>query len=343
MYQLIQGDAENTGLPDKSVDLVLGSPPYCEQRTYLENGQNIGIARTWEDWIEWMIRVTHEGLRVSRGLVIWVAACPTRDKNYMPACEGLMYEWRKRGGHLWRPCIWYRVGIPGSGHKQWFRADTEYCMAFKREGDLPYADNTACGHPPKWGCGGEMSNRKSDGTRVNRMAPLINSGATVKNGDFVRSEGKRPSHYVVTHREKDGSRRDKEYGPPVLANPGNFLEIEFEDWEFPNEYLEPSVIRHPVGGGLLGHPLSHSNEAPYPEALASFFIKSFVPVGGTVADFFSGSGTTCAAAEKLGRNSIGIDLRESQIKIARERLENPNMKKPSKRKNDGENLFGSAA
>ena len=28
-----------------------------------------------------------------------------------------------------------------------------------REGKLPWSDNTACGHPPKWAPGGEMSHR----------------------------------------------------------------------------------------------------------------------------------------------------------------------------------------
>ena len=42
-----------------------------------------------------------------------------------------------------RPCYWHRVGIPGSGGKQWLRADVEYVMAFQEKpGKIMWADNT---------------------------------------------------------------------------------------------------------------------------------------------------------------------------------------------------------
>ena len=39
-----------------------------------------------------------------------------------------------------------------------------------------------------------------------------------------------------------------------------------------------------------------------------------------VLDPFIGSGTTCAVAMRLGRKSIGIDLNEEYLKLARKRL-----------------------
>src|SRR5690606_27121280 len=117
-------------------------------------------------WVDWMLRVTTEALRVSRGAVVWVASGVTRDRNYWPACEGLMWEWFRRGGSMYRPCYWHRVGIPGSGGDRWFRADVEYCMCFKRPGPLPWSDNTAMGHEPKFISGGAATGRRRDGERV---------------------------------------------------------------------------------------------------------------------------------------------------------------------------------
>jgi DNA modification methylase len=37
-------------------------------------------------------------------------------------------------------------------------------------------------------------------------------------------------------------------------------------------------------------------------------------------DCFSGSGTTLAAAQKMGRRWIGVDMNESAIKVAEKRL-----------------------
>ncbi|HZV03908.1 MAG TPA: site-specific DNA-methyltransferase [Gemmataceae bacterium] len=75
-----------------------------------------------------------------------------------------------------------------------------------------------------------------------------------------------------------------------------------------------------VGGSNLGSQLAHLNEAPFPEALAEFFVLSFCPPGGVVLDPFAGSGTTLAAAVKHGRRAPGIDIRGSQVELTRRRL-----------------------
>jgi DNA modification methylase len=80
------------------------------------------------------------------------------------------------------------------------------------------------------------------------------------------------------------------------------------------------VIRALVGGGLMGSPYAHENEAPYPESLIEPLILALTNPGGLVVDPFCGSGTTNAVAFKHGRNSIGIEARASQIEIARQRI-----------------------
>ncbi len=57
-----------------------------------------------------------------------------------------------------------------------------------------------------------------------------------------------------------------------------------------------------------------------PEALLKRIILVSSNVGDIVADFFSGSGTTLAVAEKLGRRWIGSDLSKFAIQVTRKRL-----------------------
>lgn len=298
-----QADALRLPLADQSVDLCFVSPPYIDARLYLENGDNKGISRPCEAWVEWMLAVVTEMTRVCRGLVLTNCAGVTRNRIYQPGPEGLAWEWWKRGGNLWRPAFWHRVGIPGSGGKQWLRADVEYILCFKRDSEwLPWADNTANGHPPKWAPGGEMSHRLSSGARVNQWGHPIDSGGTGGPIDQVTCGTARPSHveakpmyrrgkngFRVNERKADGSRavdannrceRGNEKGrvlgrlhtkslsdgsdevqcylPPALANPGNLVKVK-------------------VGGGLLGHPLAHENEAPFPVDLAAWFIRGWCP------------------------------------------------------------------
>jgi hypothetical protein len=314
---ILNADCTRLPLPDQSVDLVLGSPPYCDARTYDDGTLPAGhvVSRDCAAWVDWMLDVTTEALRVSRGAVVWVATGVTRDRNYWPACEGLMWEWFKRGGSMYRPCYWYRVGVPGSGGNQAFRADVEYCMVFKRPGVLPWTDNTAMGHPPKWAPGGAMSHRVSDGTRVNQWGKPGSKTGTVANGNKEKptTGAPRPSHKSHTKREADGTLREQHYGPPVLANPGTALNAVW------GEADETFWLDVKVGGGQMGDRICHQNEAPYPERLAEWWIRSLCPPGGTVLDCFSGSGTTAKVATKHGRRAIASDLRMSQCELTRRR------------------------
>jgi adenine-specific DNA-methyltransferase len=57
-----------------------------------------------------------------------------------------------------------------------------------------------------------------------------------------------------------------------------------------------------------------------PEALLERIIEASSSEGDVVADFFCGSGTTCAVAEKLGRKWIGSDLGKFGIHTTRKRM-----------------------
>jgi site-specific DNA-methyltransferase (adenine-specific)/adenine-specific DNA-methyltransferase len=57
-----------------------------------------------------------------------------------------------------------------------------------------------------------------------------------------------------------------------------------------------------------------------PEALVARVIATASGEGDAVADFFCGSGSTCAAAARLGRRWIGCDISASAIEIASKRL-----------------------
>lgn len=59
--------------------------------------------------------------------------------------------------------------------------------------------------------------------------------------------------------------------------------------------------------------------ATFPEEIPELCIKAGTKLGDLVLDPFVGSGTTCAVASRLGRESIGIDLSEEYLKLARKR------------------------
>lgn len=311
-------------LPADSVDLVIGSPPYESARTY-----GIGYKLKGQAWVDWCLARYLECVRVCRGLVAWVVEGQTRDFRYSAGPALLMADLHRAGVRLRKPVAFHRVGIPGSGGPDWLRNDWEWVVCASK-GKLPWADNTACGHPPRWAPGGAMSHRVTNGTRRNQWGGGEQSTAA-RRADGSFDDGPRKSHSFVTKseieaaaaaggrvgrsmklkRSKLGADRgggvstDGEYEwvyvPPVKANPGN-------------------VLRLNVGGGQMGSRLCHENEAPFPEKLAEFFIRSFCPQGGLVLDPFSGSGTSCAMAKKWGRDFLGVDVRADQVALGCRRV-----------------------
>lgn len=64
-----------------------------------------------------------------------------------------------------------------------------------------------------------------------------------------------------------------------------------------------------------------NHSAAFPKELPSWFIKLFTDDDDTVLDPFMGSGTACVAAYELGRNYVGIELKEDYYRQALSSLE----------------------
>jgi hypothetical protein len=318
-----------------SVDLIFGSPPYERARVYRENGVDLGIARDTEEWVRWMMEVFKESIRVCRGLVAMVVGHgATHDFRWSGAPALLQADLIRAGVCLRDPKFYYRMGIPGSGGPEDLRKDVETIVCATRGGNLPWSDNTACGHAPKYAPGGAMSHRLSDDSRVNQRGKWVDADGNPTGHKTPNEEGypanfrKQPSHKILVGRNAPAGTKDGDlnhdgqpYVPPDLVNPGNMVQRTYTAQEVAALLAEHgNVVKCATGGGVMGHKLCHQNEAPFPEKLAEVFILTYCRPGGVVLDPFSGSGTSCAVAVRYGRRAIGIDLRQSQINLARRRL-----------------------
>lgn len=268
-------------LPPASIDLFVFSPPYEVARTY-----GIDFKLKGQDWVDWMALIFQRALRACKGLVVCVCEGQTNDFSWSGTPALLMADLIRAGVTLRKPPIYHRVGIPGSGGPDWLRNDYEFCICATNGGKLPWSNNTACGHPPKWAPGGEISHRTLDGTRVN----------ATKGSLSPRKKG------FATSGHADGDTPNGPgYDPPMLANPGN-------------------VIKCRVGGGKMGDAMASQNEAPFPEQLVEMYVRSFCPPDGLVADCFSGSCTTGKVSIAWNRRFVGCDIRNSQVKLGHRRL-----------------------
>jgi modification methylase len=75
-----------------------------------------------------------------------------------------------------------------------------------------------------------------------------------------------------------------------------------------------------VWSGLTGES-TRNHPAPYPAELAYRLVRMFSFVGDTVLDPFMGTGTTLLAAARCDRNSVGVEIEPSYLKMAKSRLQ----------------------
>ena len=176
-------------------NLVIGSPPYEDRRTY-----NIGFKLAGQDWVDWMAGIIKACLAVTDGLVAFVVCGKTVKGRYSCTPELLMADLHRAGIIVRRPPLYVRWGIAGSGGKDWLANRYEPIVCCCNTETLPWSDNTACGQPPKHKPGGQMSYRNVDGERLSKLYP--------------------------SSRTRNGKRdTNKRYKPPELANPGNIIDV----------------------------------------------------------------------------------------------------------------------
>lgn len=95
---------------------------------------------------------------------------------------------------------------------------------------------------------------------------------------------------------------------------GNSFAKNIANWRGRTMAYPTNVLHLATECGNKGH------SAAFPQALPEWFIRLLTDPGDVVLDPFVGSGTTIAAACKLGRAAIGIDVDEAYVQMSRARL-----------------------
>jgi len=118
-------------------------------------------------------------------------------------------------------------------------------------------------------------------------------------GDWANGRLKNLS---VTDKKRDNSKSGSGFG----KNISNWLK---RSMVYPNNVLQFATVCN-----------NKNHSATFPEELPEWFIKLFTQANDWVLDPFLGSGTTSEVSQRMGRNSIGIDIIPEYIEMAKEKV-----------------------
>lgn len=249
-------------IPDNSVDLIVTSPPYADQRKNTYGGISA------DKYVEWFLPISEQLLRVLKNTGTFILNIKEKvvDGERSTYVMELILEMRRQGWLWTEEFIWHKKNsYPGKWPNR-FRDSWERLLQFNKD-------------------------RKFNMYQEEVMVPM---------GDWAKTRLKKLS-------ETDKIRDNSKVGSGFGKNISNWID---------REKAYPSNVLH-----LATECNNKNHSAAFPEELPEWFIKLFTKENDTVLDPFMGSGTTLVVANRMRRNSIGIDIVPEYYEMVKKQLE----------------------
>lgn len=320
-------------IPDKTIDCIITSPPYWQQRIYedydgeLEN--IIGSEDTPEQYVENLMKVIRELKRILKDEgTFWLNI---GDKFVNKCLMGMPWRvalqmqkegWILRSDIIWdqmkgtQSCkdrmrdIYEHVFQFSKKSKYYFDADAIRIIpekgAYEKDGQITSATGVS---GKKYFKQLEMTEVLSEEEKTNALKALNETLEEMRRGEVVDFRMTIRGEQRTYHSESQKvSGRAKE-----LNEKGYYI------MKMRKKGFLPSDIWRIVPEDTWR---KDTHCAVFPEELLKTPILSTCPIGGIVLDPFSGTGSTVHAAVLLNRRGIGIDLSNQYTEIAKKRVEN---------------------
>ena len=252
-------------LEDNSVDLIVTSPPYADQRKNTYGGISTN------KYVDWFLPISAELLRVLKPTGTFILNIKEKVQNGERSTYvlELILEMRKQGWLWTEEFIWHKKNCyPGKWPNR-FRDAWERLLQFNK----------------------------------NKKFNMYQESVMVPTGDWAKSRLKKLS-------ETDQIRDNSKVGSGFGKNISNWID---------REMAYPTNVLH-----LATECNNKNHSAAFPSSLPEWFIKLFTQEGDVVLDPFMGSGTTNIVAQRMGRDSIGIEIQEQYYEMVKTNIKELN-------------------
>jgi len=248
-------------LPDNSVDLIVTSPPYADQRKSTYGGIHP------DKYVEWFLPISEQLLRVLKPTGTFILNIKEKvvEGERSTYVMELIIAMRQQGWLWTEEFIWHKKNsYPGKWPNR-FRDSWERLLQFNKAKHFNMYQEEV-------------------------MVPM---------GDWAKTRLKKLSD---TDKIRDNSKVGSGFG----KNISNWVD---RDKAYPTNVLH-----------LATECNNKNHSAAFPQELPEWFIKLFTKEKDTVLDPFMGSGTTLSVANRMKRNSIGIEIVPEYYEMVRKEL-----------------------
>lgn len=317
------GDSLQTlkNFEDESIDLTITSPPYFQQRDYGNGKFGIGNELTENDYIQNLLEVFKECVRVTKktGSIVYNLG----DKYLNGNLSLIPYKFAIKANEtndvfLINQLTWSKLNPTPRQEKRKLIQSTEPFFIFAKSKDYYFDLENYLSHLDDFNKNGNNkpsenlgktyfklieSSDLSEDEKTKAKEELSAVISLIHKGDIVGFRMKIRGVHKLAYGGQEGGRNNqiKNNGFTIIKILGN--------------RMKKDIIESPVEITRDNH-----HPAVYPLYIIQELIKLLSKESDIVLDPFCGSGTTCIAAKALGRNFIGIEINPEYVHLTTERL-----------------------
>ncbi len=303
-------------LPDESINLVITSPPYFQQRDY---GGGIGNEESTEQYIGNLMVILSECVRVTRkdGSIIFNLGDKYEDSSlllvpYRFALEAL----RCHPLTLVNLITWVKRNPTPRQFRRRLVSSTEPFFHFVRSEDYFYnLDAFLMDERPK-----KHANGSSDKVGMKYFELIEKSELSVDQKKMAREELTKVIQEVKTAKIEGFRMKIRGIHSEPFGGQAGGRQIQLTKNGFTIIRIHGNPIKRDVIETAVESVKGSNHPAMYPVDLIVEFLNLLTRPDDLVLDPFMGSGSTAIACKLTGRNYIGYELNPEYCRFAEERL-----------------------
>jgi site-specific DNA-methyltransferase (adenine-specific) len=306
-------------LPDNSVDLVITSPPYFQQREY--GGGGIGNECQVEDYVDNLIKIFRQCVRVTKqtGTIVFNLGDKYIDGNLLLVPYRFAIEAQKLNiVKLINELTWVKVNpAPKQCSKKLIPA-TEPFFIFAKTDDYYFNRDAFLEYRDKFFNG----SKKKAGNDVGKKYFELIEKSDLSTEEKTQAKKELTEVILEVQQGKLESFRMKIRGLHALPYGGQaggrLTQIETKGFTIIKIY--GNSMRRDIIESCVETIQGNIHPAIYPEFIIQELLKLLTKESDIVLDPFLGSGTTAVVAQRLKRNYIGIEIHPDYIEYAEKRI-----------------------